>query len=82
MHHSTIILLFGAKNDFLASVGHKHAVATHASPRSVESDHLGPVQTNPFSNENGAVLLRFQNDLRPHYNAVSVLKTLIFIPSV
>ena len=27
---------------------------------------LGPVHTNPFSNENGAVLLRFQNDLRPH----------------
>ena len=26
----------------------------------------GPVHTNPFSNENGAVLLRFQNDLRPH----------------
>ena len=28
--------------------------------------HLGPVHTNPFSNENGAVLLRFQKDLRPH----------------
>ena len=27
---------------------------------------LGPVYTNPFSNENGAVLLRFQKDLRPH----------------
>ena len=27
---------------------------------------LGPVHTNPFSNENGAVLLRFQKDLRPH----------------
>ena len=27
---------------------------------------LGPVHTNPFSNQNGAVLLRFQNDLRPH----------------
>ena len=26
----------------------------------------GPVHTNPFSNENGAVLLRFQKDLRPH----------------
>ena len=25
-----------------------------------------PVHTNPFSNENGAVLLRFQKDLRPH----------------
>ena len=27
---------------------------------------LGPVHTNPFPNENGAVLLRFQKDLRPH----------------
>ena len=27
---------------------------------------LGPVHTNPFSNENGAVLLRFQKYLRPH----------------
>ena len=27
---------------------------------------LGPVHTNPFSNENGAVLLRFKKDLRPH----------------
>ena len=27
--------------------------------------HLGPVHNNPFSNENGAVLLRFQKDLRP-----------------
>ena len=27
---------------------------------------LGPVHNNPFSNENGAVLLGFQNDLRPH----------------
>ena len=27
---------------------------------------LGPVHTNPFSNKNGAVLLRFQKDLRPH----------------
>ena len=27
---------------------------------------LGPVHTNLFSNENGAVLLRFQKDLRPH----------------
>ena len=26
----------------------------------------GPVHTNPFSNENEAVLLRFQKDLRPH----------------
>jgi len=26
----------------------------------------GPVHTNPFSNENGAVLLCFQKDLRPH----------------
>ena len=28
--------------------------------------NLGPVHTNPFSNKNGAVLLRFQRDLRPH----------------
>ena len=28
--------------------------------------YLGPVHTNPFSNEKGAVLLRFQKDLRPH----------------
>ena len=27
---------------------------------------LGPVHTNPFSNENRAVLLRFQKDLHPH----------------
>ena len=27
---------------------------------------LGVVHTNPFSNENGAVLLRFQKDLRSH----------------
>ena len=31
-----------------------------------DSYPLGPVHTNPFSNENGAVLLRFQKDLRPH----------------
>ena len=46
---------------------------------------LCPVHINPFSNENGAVLLRFQKDLRPHfrfrivfarphYNTVSVWK--------
>ena len=28
--------------------------------------HLGPIHTNPFSNENEDVLLRFQKDLRPH----------------
>ena len=27
---------------------------------------LGPIHTNPFSNKNGAVLLCFQRDLRPH----------------
>ena len=32
---------------------------------SIKGDLLGPVHTNPFSNENGAVL-RFQNNLRPH----------------
>ena len=26
----------------------------------------GPVHTNPFSNENGDVMVRFQKDLRPH----------------
>ena len=47
---------------------------------------LGPAHTNPFSNENGAVLLRFGKKIcvhtyrfrivfaRPHYNAVSVWK--------
>ena len=30
------------------------------------SVHLGPVHTNPFSNKNEAVLLRFQKDFRPH----------------
>ena len=34
--------------------------------RDHETDGLGPVHTNPFSNENGAVLLRFQKDLRSH----------------
>ena len=32
----------------------------------VVSAYTGPVHTNPFSNENGAGLLRFQKDLRPH----------------
>ena len=47
-----------------------------------------PVHTNPFSNENGAVLLRLKKICvhtcrfrivfaRPHYNAVFVLKTLL-----
>ena len=27
---------------------------------------LDPVHTTPLSNENGTVLLRFQNDFRPH----------------
>ena len=51
--------------------------------------YAGYVHTNPFSNENGAVLIRFQNNLRPylsfsyrfprpHYNAVSILKTLLY----
>ena len=30
---------------------------------------LGPVHTNPFSNENEAFLLRFQKDLRPHLSS-------------
>ena len=34
--------------------------------RQIEPIDLGPVHTYPFSNENGAVLLRFQKDLRPH----------------
>ena len=33
---------------------------------STTCNYLGPVHTNPFSNENGAVLLRFQKDLPPH----------------
>ena len=54
--------------------------------------NLGPVHTNPSSNENGAVLLRFQKDFtdfqscrfrivfaRPYYNVVSVLKTLLYL---
>ena len=38
-----------------------------------DKQNLGPVHTNPFSNEKGPVLLRFQKDLRrivftrPHY---------------
>ena len=54
-----------------------------------ETENLGPVHTNPFSKENGVILLRFQKDLRPHlsfsycfrrshYNAVSALKTLLY----
>ena len=47
---------------------------------------LGPVHTNPFSNENGAVFApfskRFVSTLivfaRPHYNTVSVLKSLLY----
>ena len=49
---------------------------------------LGPVHTNPFLNENGAVLLRFPRDLRPHFSFlyrfrrphynVSALKTLLY----
>ena len=53
------------------------------------TDDLVPVSANPFSNENGAVLLRFQNICvhtyrfrivfaHPHYNAVSVMKTLLY----
>ena len=32
----------------------------------VSFEGLSPVHTNPFSNEKGAVLLRFQKNLRPH----------------
>ena len=32
----------------------------------------GPVHSNPFSNENGAGLLRFQKDLRPHLSFLPV----------
>ena len=57
--------------------------------RQCSTSDLGPVHTNPFSNENGTVLLPFQKDLRPHlsfsyrfrrpyYNAVSALKTLLY----
>ena len=34
--------------------------------KTVGGTYWGPVHTNPFSNENGAVLLRFQKDLRPN----------------
>ena len=34
--------------------------------RSSREHVLCPAHTNPFSNKNGAVLLRFQKDLRPH----------------
>ena len=54
------------------------------------TDDLVPVSANPFSNENGAVLLRFQNICvhtyrfrivfaHPHHNAGSVLKTLLYL---
>ena len=39
----------------------------------------GPVHTNPFSNENGAVLLRFQKDLRPHLSFSSAHTTTPYI---
>ena len=58
----------------------------------VTSDSLGPIHTNPLSNENGTVLLRFQKDLPPHLSfsyrfCPSTLQHLIrfenaFIPSV
>ena len=32
----------------------------------VDGRNLDPVHTNPFSNKNGAVLIRFQKELRPH----------------
>ena len=44
-------------------------------------EYLGPVHTNPFSNENGTVLLRFQKDLRPNLSFSPVhttLKTLLY----
>ena len=48
---------------------------------------LGPVHTNPFSNENGAVLLRFQICVQTHRFHPSTLQHHIrfenaFIPSV
>ena len=57
------------------------------------STDWGPVHTNPFSNENGVVLLRFQKELRPHlsfsyrFRRPSTLQRRIrfenaFIPSV
>ena len=59
------------------------------SPANIKGANKDPVHTNPFSNENGAVLFCFQKDLRPHlsfsycfrrphYNAVSALKTLLY----
>ena len=41
----------------------------HNSPESFLgyfNEALDPVHTTPFSNENATVLLRFQNDSRPH----------------
>ena len=32
----------------------------------LEPEDSDPIHTTPFSNENGTVLLRFQNDSRPH----------------
>ena len=37
--------------------------------------YLGTVHTIPFSNENGAVLLRLQKDLRPHLSFSPVRTT-------
>ena len=51
------------------NVGWEHRVET-AMGQTTKVYHviafLGPVHTNPFSFENGAVLLRFQKDLRPN----------------
>ena len=66
----------------------KQKIVHDRGPSYINLEIFGPVHTNPFSNEHGAVLLRFQNDLRPHlsfsyrfrrphYNAVSALKTLL-----
>ena len=54
------------------------------------AQNLGPVHTNPFTNENGAVFCSVFKKIcihtyrfcivfaLPHYNAVSVLKTLLY----
>ena len=45
---------------------HYNAENDHQKRNHSKTLSTGPVHTNPFSNENGAVLLRFQKDLRPH----------------
>ena len=43
----------------------KGAHRNQRKPKLWRSNSFGPVHTNPFSNENRAVMLRLQKDLRP-----------------